>query len=146
VTIEGQPATAPWTPVIDRDALEQCFVGSTVNPQYGLTWWLLTGADGAVAETGASEGTRMRRRLGRKDETAPSISAAQTEAIRDPNGTVVKAVMAAGAGKQRLYLLPEHGLVIVRLAEMGTEGVSFNDTRFLKHLLGMAGDAPSGAR
>jgi CubicO group peptidase (beta-lactamase class C family) len=145
-TIVGQPATARWTPVIDRDALEQCFVGSTVNPQYGLTWWLLTGADGAVADTGSSDGTRMRRRLGRKDETAPSISAAQTEAIRDPNGTVVKAVMAAGAGKQRLYLLPEQGLVVVRLAEMGTEGASFNDTRFLKHLLGMAGDAPSGAR
>jgi CubicO group peptidase (beta-lactamase class C family) len=145
-TIVGQPATARWTPVIDRDALEQCFVGSTVNPQYGLTWWLLTGADGAVADTGSSDGTRMRRRLGRKDETAPSISAAQTEAIRDPNGTIVKAVMAAGAGKQRLYLLPEQGLVVVRLAEMGTEGASFNDTRFLKHLLGMAGDAPSGAR
>ncbi|MEY4534653.1 MAG: hypothetical protein RLZZ246_971, partial [Planctomycetota bacterium] len=139
-TIVGQPATALWTPVIDRDALEQCFVGSTVNPQYGLTWWLLTGADGAVADTGSSDGTRMRRRLGRKDETAaPSISAAQTEAIRDPNGTVVKAVMAAGAGKQRLYLLPEQGLVVVRLAEMGTEGTSFNDTRFLKELLGMAG-------
>jgi CubicO group peptidase (beta-lactamase class C family) len=145
-TIVGQPTNAIWTPVIDRDALEQCFVGSTVNPQYGLTWWLLTGADGAVAEIGASDGTRMRRRLGRKDETAPSISAAQTEAIRDPNGTIVKAVMAAGAGKQRLYLLPEQGLVVVRLAEMGTEGASFNDTRFLKHLLGMAGDAPSGAR
>jgi CubicO group peptidase (beta-lactamase class C family) len=123
-TIVGQPATARWTPVIDRDALEQCFVGSTVNPQYGLTWWLLTGADGAVADTGSSDGTRMRRRLGRKDETAPSISAAQTEAIRDPNGTIVKAVMAAGAGKQRLYLLPEQGLVVVRLAEMGTEGAS----------------------
>jgi CubicO group peptidase (beta-lactamase class C family) len=146
-TIVGQPATAGWTPVIDRDALEQCFVGSTVNPQYGLTWWLLTGADGAVADTGSSDGTRMRRRLGRKDEpAAPSISAAQTQAIRDPNGTVVKAVMAAGAGKQRLYLLPEQGLVVVRLAEMGTKGTSFNDTRFLKHLLGMAGDAPSGAR
>jgi len=138
-TIVGQPTTARWTPVIDRDALEQCFVGSTVNPQYGLTWWLLTGADGAVADTGSSDGTRMRRRLGRKDETAPSISAAQTEAIRDPNGTVVKAVMAAGAGKQRLYLLPEQGLVVVRLAEMGSKGTSFNDTRFLKELLGMAG-------
>jgi hypothetical protein len=47
--------------------------------------------------------------------------------------------MAAGAGKQRLYLLPEQGLVVVRLAEMGTEGASFNDTRFLKLLLGIAG-------
>jgi hypothetical protein len=29
---------------------------------------------------------------------------------------------------------------------MGTEGTSFNDTRFLKELLGMAGDPPSAAR
>ena len=89
----------------------------------------------------------MRRRLGRADEPgAASMAAAQTEAIRDPNGTIVKAVMAAGAGKQRLYLLPEHGLVIVRLAEMGGKGTSFDDTRFLKEVLGMAGDPPSGAR
>lgn len=138
---------ALWTPVIDRDALEQCFIGSAVNPQYGLTWWLLTGADGSVADTDASEGTRLRRRLGRGEESGTaSMAAGQTEAIRDPNGTIVKAVMAAGAGKQRLYLLPEHGLVVVRLAEMGAKGTNFSDTRFLKELLGMAGAAPSPAR
>jgi hypothetical protein len=47
--------------------------------------------------------------------------------------------MAAGAGKQRLYILPEHGLVIVRFAEMGQSGTGFNDTQFLKLGLGMAG-------
>ena len=47
--------------------------------------------------------------------------------------------MAAGAGKQRLYLLPEHGLVIVRFAEMGQAGANFNDTEFLKLVLGIDG-------
>ena len=131
---------AAWTPVIDRDALEQCFVGSRANPQYGLTWWLLTGSDGSVANVGGSEGGRMRKRLGRGERPGlADFAAGQTAAIRDGNGTVVKAVMAAGAGKQRLYLLPEHGLVIVRLAEMEQQGVGFSDTEFLKLVLGFDG-------
>jgi len=133
-------AGAAWTPVIDRDALEQCFIGSRANPQYGLTWWLITGADGAVANVGDSEGTRLRRRLGRGEKPGVAERAAgQTAAIRDANGTIVKAVMAAGAGKQRLYLLPEHGLVVVRMAKQDQDGESFSDTRFLKLLLGFDG-------
>jgi CubicO group peptidase (beta-lactamase class C family) len=133
-------ADAAWTPVIDREALEQCFIGSRANPQYGLTWWLLTGADGSVANVGGSEGGRLRKRLGRGERPGlADVAAGQTAMIRDVNGTPVKAVMAAGAGKQRLYLLPEHGLVIVRFAEMGQAGANFNDTQFLKLVLGMAG-------
>jgi CubicO group peptidase (beta-lactamase class C family) len=132
--------SAAWTPVIDREALEQCFIGSRANPQYGLTWWLLTGADGSVANVGGSEGGRLRKRLGRGERPGlADFVAGQTAVIRDDHGTVVKAVMAAGAGKQRLYILPEHGLVIVRFAEMGQSGTGFNDTQFLKLGLGMAG-------
>ena len=47
-------------------------------------------------------------------------------------------LLLTGAGKQRLSLLPEHGLVIVRFAEMGQAGTGFNDTQFLKLVLGMA--------
>lgn len=133
-------AGAAWTPVIDRDALEQCFIGSRVNPQYGLTWWLLTGPDGSVANVGGSEGGRMRKRLGRGEQPGlADFAAGQTATILDANGTPVKAVMAAGAGKQRLFILPEHGLVIVRLAEMDQKGVNFNDTQFLKFVLGIDG-------
>jgi len=133
-------AGAAWTPVIDRDALEQCFIGSRVNPQYGLTWWLLTGPDGSVANVGGSEGGRMRKRLGRGEQPGlADFAAGQTATILDANGTPVKAVMAAGAGKQRLFILPEHGLVIVRLAEMGEAGANFNDTQFLKFVLGIDG-------
>ncbi|MDI9410925.1 MAG: serine hydrolase [Bacteroidia bacterium] len=138
---------ATWTPVIDRDALEQCFIGSRANPQYGLTWWLLTGPDGSVANVGGSEGGRMRKRLGRGERPGlADFAAGQTAAIRDGNGTVVKAVMAAGAGKQRLYILPEHGLVIVRFAEMEQQGVGFSDTEFLKLVLGMAGGSADDVR
>lgn len=122
-----------WSPVIDRDALEQCFVGTKANPQYGLTWWLLTGADGSVAQTADDGGGRrgiLRRRAGNQ-----ARAAGQTEAVRDANGTLVKVVMAAGAGKQRLYLLPEHGMVVVRLAEMTAGGQEFTDPEFLKLLL-----------
>lgn len=126
-------AVERWSPVIDRDALEQCFVGTKANPQYGLTWWLLTGADGSVAQTADDGGGRrgiLRRRAGNQ-----ARAAGQTEAVRDANGTPVKVVMAAGAGKQRLYLLPEHGMVVVRLAEMTAGGQEFTDPEFLKLLL-----------
>ena len=122
-----------WSPVIDRDALEQCFVGTKANPQYGLTWWLLTGADGSVAQTADDGGVRrgiLRRRAGNQ-----ARAAGQTEAVRDTNGTPVKVVMAAGAGKQRLYLLPDQGMVVVRLAEMAGGGQDFADPEFLKLLL-----------
>jgi CubicO group peptidase (beta-lactamase class C family) len=130
----GDGGGEAWIPVIDRDALEQCFVGSTANPQYGLTWWLLTGADGSVAQT-ADEGGSRRGLLRRLRRGGQPQAGGQTEAVRDANGTLVKAVMAAGAGKQRLYLLPEQGMVVVRLAEMTQAGQDFSDPEFLRLLL-----------
>ena len=124
-----------WSPVIDRDALEQCFVGTKANPQYGLTWWLLTGADGSVAQTADDGGSR--RGILRRRTANQARAAGQTEAVRDPNGTPVKVVMAAGAGKQRLYLLPDQGMVVVRLAEMAGGGQDFADPEFLRLMLGL---------
>jgi hypothetical protein len=40
--------------------------------------------------------------------------------------------MAAGAGKQRLYILPSHGLVVVHFAAAGRK---FDDAEFLRTLL-----------
>lgn len=130
----GDAGGEQWSSVIDREALEQCFVGSAANPQYGLTWWLLTGADGSVAQT-ADEGVSRRGLLRRLRGGGQRQAGGQTEAVRDANGTLVKAVMAAGAGKQRLYLLPEQGMVVVRLAEMTQAGQDFSDPEFLRLLL-----------
>jgi len=138
VRTEADDGTVTWTPTVERAALERCFVGSRANPQYGLTWWLLTGADGAVANV-ADGGGRLRQRLRRE---APA--AGETAAIRDASGAPIKVAMAAGAGKQRLYLLPEQGLVVVRFAEMSPDGAGFGDVRFLRTLLGL--DGPSGER
>jgi CubicO group peptidase (beta-lactamase class C family) len=77
---------------VDRDALRDCFVGSNANPGYGLSWWLLR--DGLVPpgrNAGIDIDTAMSERFG-------GIS------------------MAAGAGNQRLYLIPALDLVIARQA------------------------------
>lgn len=77
---------------VDRRALAACFEGTRANPGYGLTWWLLR--DGLVPPgraAGISVDTEMSARYG-------GIS------------------MAAGAGDQRLYLIPALDMVIARQA------------------------------
>jgi len=46
-------------------------------------------------------------------------------------------VMAAGAGKQRLYIIPSRGLVVVRMGPV-RGGRQFTDLAFLRALLGPA--------
>lgn len=114
---------------IDSALIEKCFEPSRANAAYGLTWWLLTGAEGAVADVSPADGLAGRRRAARQ--------AAQTAGIVGRDGKVVPVVMAAGAGKQRLYILPEQELVVVRFARLDREGNEFNDTEFLRLLLGV---------
>jgi CubicO group peptidase (beta-lactamase class C family) len=77
---------------VDASALAQCFEGSRANPGYGLSWWLLR--DGLIPP-GRNAGLEI------------------DAALADRLGGVS---MAAGAGNQRLYLLPALELVIVRQA------------------------------
>ncbi|MGY8641640.1 MAG: hypothetical protein ACKVJU_11165 [Verrucomicrobiales bacterium] len=72
--------------VLDKKTGAACIKGSTANPRYGITFWLL------------KEG-----------------------------------YMAAGAGKQNLYILPEKEMVIVRFGE--TKGQNFKDEVFLNRLM-----------
>jgi CubicO group peptidase (beta-lactamase class C family) len=77
---------------VDREALAQCFEGSGANPGYGLSWWLLrNGLIPPGRNAGLEFDTALSERLG-------GVS------------------MAAGAGNQRLYLLPALELVVVRQA------------------------------
>ncbi len=53
--------------------------------------------------------------------------------------SAIEGVMAAGKGKQRLYILPGHDLVVVRFGAVDG-GRDFEDARFLAPLLGGAAE------
>lgn len=77
---------------VDRAALAQCFDPSRANPGYGLSWWLL------------------------RDGLVPPGRVQSVDVDPDLERRVGPIHMAAGAGDQRLYLLPRQDLVIARQA------------------------------
>lgn len=100
--------------IVPKKLLEQCFAGSKVNPAYGLTFWL--NAPGSVASGDDEESLRPRDRISREGIYA--------KGPRD-------LVMAAGAGQQRLYIIPSLDMVIVRQGRLSR----FDDAEFLARLL-----------
>lgn len=105
--------------LIDARYLNQIFQGSSANPAYGLTIWL--NRDAGKAQGVSVADSRNARRLGRSDDgyiyrEGPSDLA-----------------MAAGQGKQRLYIIPSQSLVILRQGD--TQGGSgWLDREFLSLL------------
>jgi CubicO group peptidase (beta-lactamase class C family) len=104
---------------LDAQALRECFEPSRANPGYGLSWWLLR--EGLVPPGRRNAGMEM----------DASFTARY--------GGVS---MAAGAGDQRLYLMPQLGLVVARQASgilramMGREsGPRWSDAEFLRLVL-----------
>ncbi len=85
--------------VLQRQSeLAPCFQGSTANPAYGLTWWLKKPIHPTIA-LGMGKAMGQIAQLG-------SVSSLPEDIW-----------MAAGAGDQRLYLIPSRQLVIVRQAD-----------------------------
>lgn len=78
--------------------------GTEINPAYGLTWWLPNG-----------KGT-------------DAISRRELGGVVLPDGTLV----AAGLGKQRLYVIPAWDLVVVRTGPLN--GRAFEDAKFVRLL------------
>lgn len=103
---------------LDRGVLRACFTGSAANPGYGLTWWLLrAGLVPPGPRAGIDEESELARFAARHD-------------VR----------MAAGAGNQRLYLVPARDLVIVRqatgiLGALFGRGAAWSDVAFLEAIL-----------
>ena len=109
--------------MIPAGALQECFRGSQVNPAYGLGWWL-------NADLPATARAHLQQAiLGVED------LAAESAVPRD-------LVYAAGAGKQRLYISRQRGLVVVRQAAgilealAGGERSAFSDCEFWRRLSG----------
>jgi CubicO group peptidase (beta-lactamase class C family) len=93
--------------IIAKKLLDELVIGSKANPAYGITFWL------------NHEGT--------SPTGMPTAMRVETN-----NGAEVKDLyMAAGAGNQRLYIIPSKDLVIVRFGNFG----KFDDREFLGRLI-----------
>lgn len=96
--------------IVSAKLLDELVIGSKTNPAYGMTFWL--NADGI----GPSGGSR------------PGISGdIGTKKISE----TLDVYMAAGAGNQRLYIIPSRDLVVVRFGVFG----GFDDREFISRLL-----------
>jgi len=100
------------TRILPADLVAQLFRPSSANPAYGMAWWL----------------------RGAAFQTNPAMGALGVGAEASADWLPPDVVMAAGAGKQRLYLIPSRELVIVRMGPV-RGGRAFKDDEFLGALL-----------
>lgn len=133
--------------LLSADLVAQLSQATGPNQRYGLTWWLLsddsTDAEDDVAGTMAADrlenrdgpiARRLAARLREREEArAARSSPAPTDNAAKDSAPV--GFMAAGKGKQRLYVLPEEGMTVVRFGALNGSR-DFHDSEFLKRLLG----------
>ncbi|HLP83540.1 MAG TPA: serine hydrolase [Phycisphaerales bacterium] len=121
--------------LIRPDLLAQCFEPSATNSAYGFTWWL--GGTAREADTGGAE--TQRDNADAKKPAAVRLRDRVIDEASDTritiNGKDTPVYMAAGLGKQRLFVLPELDLVVVRFAEPSREGRAFSNEEFLKPIV-----------
>jgi CubicO group peptidase (beta-lactamase class C family) len=108
--------------LVDGATFRAQFGGSTPNPAYGVTWWLPNATPAADVVT------------------------ATVDIQKDP-GLPRDLVLAAGAGDQRLFVVPSQGLAIARLAsfdmsqvlvpreQRGPQGPAWSDATFARFFL-----------
>lgn len=109
--------------VIRADLLRECTRPSAANPVYGLTMWLNPGPS---FEAALATDRPLRGRAGTQSPWT---------ALGRP-GRYSDVFFAAGAGQQRLYVIPREGLVVVRF---GRQSRGWSDLEFLDRLLRRAG-------
>lgn len=100
--------------VLPKEDVEAMFRGTDANPAYGLSWWLNVD----VSPELRAEVRQLRNNFGGM-ERVPGLEGMVT---------------AAGAFKQRLYIIPSRRMVVARLGN--SVGPQFDDARFLGLLTG----------
>ena len=106
------------TAIVNQAAFADLFRGSDANAAYGLTWWLAKPTDVSDRVTATSD------------------------ILNEGNNLPDDLVFAAGAGDQRLYIIPSRDLVIVRQAKLDLKFLAahnwksgWSDATFLKLIL-----------
>lgn len=120
--------------LLTPELLAQCFEPSATNSAYGLTWWLggaAREADGAQPEDTAPNTTTNQADKSASDQLRERFREEASDTRITINGKDTPVYMAAGLGKQRLFILPELELVVVRFAEPSRKGMDFSNEDFL---------------
>lgn len=104
--------TANGKEILPAAAINQCFKGTKVNPTYGLTFWL--------------------NAIDTEDHFPALITGNGLEGIVTQKVVSSPMYVAAGLGKQRLYMIPDQKLIIVRQGKLS--GKTFRDDNFLSLL------------
>lgn len=110
--------------IVKKSLLEELVVGSSANPNYGLTFWLNRSSDDR-----ATLAPKPKSRLQELLDILPETDEISQKGFgKDlPKDLFV----AAGAGKQRLYVIPSLKLVVVRQGRQSR----FDDNEFLTRLI-----------
>ena len=120
--------------VIGWETMSECFKPSQANKGYGLTWWLPVHAiEQDDSSQPAAGGGTLRERLSRRamNRALKQEAAAEGPAFVDEHGEPIEIYMAAGLGKQRLYVVPSLKLTVVRFGANVAESSRFANAAFL---------------
>jgi CubicO group peptidase (beta-lactamase class C family) len=125
--------------ILGESTLAQLMQAHGPNKAYGLTWWLIRDDEDAADPESALAADMVADRLEARGTPAGRRLAERTRARAQESGpdasSPVIGFMAAGKGKQRLYILPEQKLTIVRFGPLeGSRG--FDNREFMRLLLG----------
>jgi CubicO group peptidase (beta-lactamase class C family) len=104
--------------LVPAESIRQCFIGTPQNPYYGMSIWVQYDLQEWVPLEA------MAQQIPAPDQTIEGVTLGETAPAL---------MIMAGAGKQRLYIIPELNLVVVRF---GRNDPSWNDVNFLSILMG----------